>query len=62
MRPMRNCPAKATDMTGIGTVLKENEPEVTARYTTNGRKTGANARGIVLERMADGSCRKVLIP
>ncbi len=54
--------AKAADMTGVGTVLEDREPEVTARYTTDGRKTGANAHGIVLERMADGSCRKVLMP
>ena len=54
--------AKAADMTGVGTVLEDREPEVTARYTTDGRKTGANAHGIVLERMTDGSCRKVLMP
>ena len=50
------------DASGVGSIDADGaEPYVTATFTIDGKPASANAKGLLIQRLSDGSCRKVMI-
>lgn len=48
------------DPTGIDTVITTADKSVEKTYTIDGRETTAAAHGILIQRLADGTTRKIM--